>query len=121
MKYIRTKDDKICLLHEDLFTKGVWWVGTKEEVLQFSCIPSDLGKVAETIEELCDEFVAVGVPFKTFVIEKSLYEGQGLTLREYIHYLYCQYTNIVVYGAIWTEWGLKYVAKMNEEGELELL
>ena len=26
-----------------------------------------------------------------------------------------------VYGAIWTEWGLKYVSKMNEKGELELI
>ena len=25
------------------------------------------------------------------------------------------------YGAIWTEWGLKYVAKMNENGELKLI
>ncbi len=26
-----------------------------------------------------------------------------------------------IYGAIWTEKGLTYVAKMNDEGELELL
>ena len=26
-----------------------------------------------------------------------------------------------VYGAIWTDTGLKYIAKMNEKGELELL
>ena len=26
-----------------------------------------------------------------------------------------------IYGAIWTEWGLKYIAKMNSKGELELL
>ena len=27
----------------------------------------------------------------------------------------------IIYGAIWTDKGLIYVAKMNEEGELELL
>ena len=26
-----------------------------------------------------------------------------------------------VYGAIWTEFGLKYIAKLNNKGELELL
>jgi len=29
--------------------------------------------------------------------------------------------NGAIYGVIWCEWGLKYVAKMNDEGEFELL
>ena len=32
-----------------------------------------------------------------------------------------KYKDIKLYGAIWTEWGLKYVAKMNDQGKLELL
>ena len=34
-------------------------------------------------------------------------------------YIYCTKDN--KHGLYWTEWDLKYVAKMNEKGELELL
>ena len=71
---------------------------------------------ADTIEELCDEFV-----IKSYVKTTP--------------FLFCQeYDDIdrfmkspdldkdtVVFGAIWTDKGLIYVAKMNKKGELELL
>ena len=79
-------------------------------------------KVSDTIEELCDSIVETCISgnrvydicefddmFKNMAIQKK-------------------YTNIAVnlnykcfYGAIWTNKGLIYVAKMNESGELELL
>lgn len=71
---------------------------------------------ADTIEELCDEFV-----LKTTSKEsgKSYY---GL-------YYYSDIKQFKVkegfkgiwYGAIWTDKGLIYVAKMNDEGELVLI
>lgn len=70
-------------------------------------------KFADTIEELCDVFVVVkdneGVEFwKNFKL-----------FKKYSHRIIeNDFDN--VYGAIWTDNGLIYVAKMNQEGELEL-
>lgn len=69
-------------------------------------------RFADTIEELCDEFVICceGKPICQFACKiwnnnkmKSLSNGNDF------------------YGAIWTDKGLIYVAKMNDKGELELL
>ena len=115
MKYIRTKDGKICLLYEDLFTKGVWWFETKERSLQISCIPNDLGKVADTIEELCDEFVWVSIDNEYSKRKANLYGLKTSKMQVNCSQIKC------IYGAIWTDKGLIYVAKMNDKGELELL
>ena len=63
---------------------------------------------SDTIEELCDEFV---------------YYHHLLTTEEKQNkdYLNTLYMFNDVYGAIWTDKGLIYVAKMNEKGELELI
>ena len=63
-------------------------------------------KQADTIEELCDEFVVV-IENKPHLIPREWLKQEIIV--------------DVLYGAIWTEWGLKYVAKMNDKGELELL
>ena len=85
MKYIRTKDGKIYLINSEF-------------------ILLDGDKQADTIEELCDEFVYNKMTFKT--LEETLdYAPIGSD----------------IYGAIWTDKGLTYVAKMNDKGELELL
>ena len=70
-------------------------------------------RLADTIEELCDEFVVVRenkrpTPFINL-------EQVRLNRGTY------GFSNSVVYGAIWTDKGLIYVAKMNNKGELELL
>ena len=73
-------------------------------------------KVADTIEELCDEFV-IKVNVHNIVVhdlESALnlskdYKNNELT-KEYI-----------IYGATWTDKGLIYVAKINEKGDLCLL
>lgn len=64
------------------------------------------GKQVDTIEELCDEFVVVGGDYREQF--KKLPDTKYLNLFN-------------TYGAIWTDKGLIYVAKMNDEGELELL
>lgn len=61
---------------------------------------------ADTIDELCDRFCAI-------------YENEEPVA--YKNYLDAKATQKEVYGAIWTEKGLIYVAKMNDKGELELL
>ena len=106
MKYIRT--DTAIYDIDDLYVceelngkpygvKGSGWLIYKESIR----------KEADTIKELCDEFVGIS-------------DGEPQMLR-FVPYACAQYWNGGVYGAIWTKWGLKYVAKVNEKGELVLL
>ena len=109
MKYIRTKDGRI------FPTKA------KEEDIDKS-IYAD---VADTIEELCDELVVHNPNndpeyFPQWFVYRNdwknvLNEKSANFKKE--HYE----KEIEVYGAIWTDKGLTYVAKMNDEGKLELL
>ena len=101
MKYIRTKN-------------GVLFPTNAHE----EDIPKDdcFFKVGDTIEELCDEFVCVLADgthtkiLKNGIISKIV-KGDKKKGKNFAE----------IYGAIWTSKGLIYVAKMNEEGELELL
>ena len=65
-------------------------------------------KIADTIEELCDEFVIVNG--KIHQTTKALNK-----IKEYFN----PYDTF--YGAVWCEWGLKYVAKLDDKGEFQLL
>ena len=112
MKYIRTKD-------------GIYEVvGFDDECIIPSPIIKINGKLthcsgyknckqADTIDELCDKFV-VRDGFDKYCLEidsnyESLKNNNWLT------------GDWVVYGAIWTDKGLIYVAKMNENGALCLI
>ena len=110
-KYIRTKDgiyepdgesfDKSYFLVK---AKGGWnYLSEKEPIL----------READTIEELCDCFVAVRPQPKGndyYILHRFGFVKEN-----------CLNGNEVVYGGIWTDKGLQFVAKMNEKGELELL
>ena len=91
--YIRTKDG-VYVLSE------AYWAGNKDEILNQS----------ENLEELCDEFVGV---------DNTCENGHQL-LRA-VPYKCANFWNGGVYGAVWCEFGLKYVAKLNSKGELELI
>ena len=92
MKYIRTKDG--CILEKDKVLHNISKAFGVKDV-----------KEADTIEELCDEYVVEDRDdFAVFHNLKLAKQTKG-----------------VVYGAIWTDKGLIYVAKMNDKGELELL
>ena len=95
MKYIRTKDGIMNISQTNvLFVKID---GKYKMISRF--------KQADTIEELCDEFIGV--------VGNMHRQLTGTNIRSW--------NDCSIYGAIWTEWGLKYVAKMNDKGELELL
>ena len=73
---------------------------------------------AKTIEELCDEFVVFD---KEQPNGKLLYyKGFENLKKEFIDFEKDK-EKVVVCGAIWTDKGLIYVAKMNDEGDLELI
>ena len=103
-KYIRTKNGIY-----DLY-KSIWREFTGRKIKTPYCEEYEkqpkLCKSADTIEELCDRFVVI-------------YENEKPV--PYKNYLDALATQKEVYGAIWTDKGLIYVAKMNNKGELELL
>ena len=113
MKYVRTKDKRIfkvepCYPLPDRKLDHYRVLNDKEDIYTPSEIISvdDVIKEADTIEELCDEFVC----------EWNVYPALCLLLKRVPK---DRQKNI--YGAIWTDKGLIYVAKMNNEGVLELL
>lgn len=77
---------------------------------------------ADTIKELCDEFV---VEADELGINKHYSHSIDETLKDAKQSAKIYKENYnkkqIIYGAIWTNKGLIYVAKMNEKGELELL
>jgi hypothetical protein len=96
MKYIRTPNGRI-LEWEKLNEVTRCVIDTCEEEV----------KEANTIEELCDEFVVEYEDTHNFV-EYECAKSIDIEVAS-------------VYGAIWTDKGLIYVAKMNQEGKLELI
>ena len=126
MRYIRTEDriyDGSLLLRE--YTG--WYFHEKSKLYAFT--EGDIFKQADTIEELCDGFVVIN----RFNKRKYLYSKKGFIKRVERNNTYNRDKNTyqdklehlldynTIYGAIWTDKGLIYVAKMNEKGELELL
>ena len=84
-------------------------LGSVEDGTYHSILIKDILKYSENLEELCDEFVLIERNAKP-IIFKTL---QGAINNKI-------YDDEIIYGAIWTEWGLKYVAKINESGDLKL-
>lgn len=116
---------------------GYYWPETEEYGIELECRDREIIKRADTIEELCDEFVYT----------RTLTDGRRI-IRNFKHIsrTKCQDDEFCtlftadesqdihiaqgvaeeqvengVYGAIWDCRGLIYVAKMNEKGEFELL
>lgn len=110
-KYIRTKAEiteiGTTLSNEELF----------DYLNQFNNYRDGLIKVADTIEELCDEFV-----WENRLLGKCNVDFESKTTYVskcgFVPFADWEYK---IYGAIWTEKGLIYVAKMNSKGDLELL
>ena len=153
MKYVRTKDGKIADLEkfineekdtpyykdfefEEISKDGeLKWtaIGTEKCSLKdqigtrchFSAtLNSEVIKTADTIEELCDEFVIIRRDDNTFALAKYYPNDKTFyvkTADEEVSLSECLMYGYEIYGAIWTSKGLIYVAKMNEKGELELL
>lgn len=149
MKYIRTKEHIYKRLFIDRAIINECGYGTCDKEL--NPIGETIIKQADTIEELCDEFVIVdNADKRPYRINVEVYNERFYAtdyscldyaierfdkLKQFVgtkekhdedaNYLYEENPNFVfdgnVCGAIWTDKGLIYVAKMNEKGELELL
>ena len=124
MKYIRTENGRIYKItgkHKDYYENQHYYEFQKitEGVSYLALVEKEkVIKQADTIEELCDTKVGrrksnhkayLGHMSGTFMFQED--SGWIGRLDSYE----------IIYGAIWTNKGLIYVAKMNEKGELELL
>ena len=108
MKYIRTKDGRILEINK-MVNPCVYETKPNKQGVYEEIGNGWVDKVADTIEELCDEFVIVGTNWQQIIdLEDAKYNCD-------------KHDNLKIYGAIWTNKGLIYVAKMNDEGKLELL
>lgn len=95
-KYIRTKNN----VYEVEEEKEYFYITTTGQLPY----KKDVISQADTIEELCDEYVGIYQNICEVVVD----------YRKWYKY-------DTFYGAIWTDKGLIYVAKMKEKGDLELL
>lgn len=103
MKYIRTIFNRIISYDENANNID------KPVILKY---PTDIIKQSDNIPELCDEFILKKIDQpKPFVYTIYFTDLQK----------YAKDRDWTIYGAIWTDKGLIYVAKMNDEGELELI
>jgi hypothetical protein len=113
MKYIRTEKG----IYEVVGADSCSYLNAPPEMYYITSYNKNILKSkviaqADTIEELCDMFVVINddwgkEPYCCTYVEIKLYKNLK--------------TKGKVYGAIWTDKGLIYVAKMNDKGELELL
>ena len=119
MKYVRTKDGKLHFNLGETKNGIIIEYNYLADGLDLAVNYDAIEKQADTIEELCDEFVFHTLDgYEQHFLSRGHLEdvlsNKNINLQEYLS---CR----EIYGAIWTEWGLKYVAKMNDKGELELL
>lgn len=116
MKYIGTKDGKIYKALEDYMQSDLPPTKMRvEDVAKgwHNIIPKNkIIKQADTIEELIDEYVLREKANCKLCVDYAELTEDDLKLCLQDH---------DIFGAIWTDKGLIYVAKMNEKGELELL
>ena len=124
MKYIRTKDELGILIEPtDNEELQRYKRGSVNDMIFSTWSGNDrkhIVKQADTIEELCDEFVVIVYPDEPYAeIKPEIYKR---SFKDILKVCEENMTGIQkLYGAIWTDKGLIYVAKMNEKGELELL
>lgn len=117
MKYIRTKDGRI--IGFKLYNKDLDLVVYLSQFANYQGEYAPI-KQADTIEKLCDLFVLVNE-------SSGLLPSFEKSYHDFSPYLDVDIRrgekpkHIEIYGAVCTKRGIIYVAKMNDNGELELL
>ena len=117
-KYLRTKDE-ILTIRTNL-NNQVFVVDSKGKWFEPEYIEKDIIKEADTLEELLDCIVVDYGHYKHFMSKPFGCAIENIVKNDYSMKGIKEGT-IKVYGAIWCKWGLKYVAKMDDKGELELI
>lgn len=123
--YIRTKDGVYELKENMTIENGVYsffgkiYNTTEKHLFRNDKDLGEVVKQSENLEELCDRYIGISNN-KPMIIKYEFDEyydeyGDSYTKEE----LLMEYD--IIYGAIYTSKGLIYIAKMNENGVLELL
>ena len=108
--YIRTKN-RIYKVESETCDKQGYYIGDYDVILKEQVINQ-----SENLDELCDEFV---VKFEIFNRSYNyIYEHSYDELKRDVQMFSPNYG---VYGAVWTDKGLIYSAKMNDKGDLVLI
>ena len=125
-KYIRTENGVYKIFDTHNGASNHWGYKVSEH-LTLLLDEKDIkkGKTADTIEELCDVFVIKDNTYTTKNGDNHRYrfatkDSGFISIRQVLNEYDIDNTT-KIYGAIWTNKGLIYVAKMNDKGELELL
>lgn len=120
MKYIRTKDGIYVLVDYLGIHDGKRYAlmdDVKGNRITMCQEPEELHRLADTIEELCDDFVLVA-PYR---FKRPKTAGELDKDFEEMRYFYTDKDD-TIYGSIWDGPTLKAVAKWNrEQGEWDLL
>lgn len=123
MKYIRTTDGRILKFGEQTdigYEKGYLAIHNRAEIVD-TCDPIVVLKESYNIVDLCDDLIGVDIETKAAVISGRYYELDEIKEEMMNKYGFQLGKDYEIYGAIWTNKGLIYVAKLNDKGELELL
>lgn len=125
--YIRTKDGRIIDTTKIATGSKYMDFATNDESFREIFKTEPLSK-SENIEELCDEFVIdnwkeKGKPVYCFKYVKETNSAYCIDETGYLILYLPQMLECgcIIKGAIYTDKGLIYVAKMNDKGELELI
>ena len=133
-RYIKVKKDdgEIVIYDTNDYSDGFNFYTSKNALFYGDSNISYLGDIvkdSDKLEELCDIFIeefpiykgnnVVGIDHQIWLFnkERNRFEN-GFDEYSHKHFIDNKYN---FYGAIWTNKGLVYVAKLNNKGELELL
>lgn len=107
--YIKTKN-KVYQVESETYDKQGYYVGDYDVILKEQVINQ-----SENLFELIDEFVVIRDNTKI----NQLVRTDNI---EYLKEMIKEDKRIIaVKGAVWTDFGLKYVAKLDDKGGLELI
>lgn len=107
--YIRTKN-RIYKVESETSDKQGYFIGEYDVILKDQIINQ-----SENLFELIDEFVVIRDGTKT----NQLVRADDIKYLKEI--MESDKRIIEVKGAIWTEWGLKYIARVKEDGGLDFI
>lgn len=136
MKYIRTEEGIYEVIEKEMIacpnddgTSDVYYKLKSDKLVN----RNNVIEQSDKLEELCDEFVRVNhyVISEPYLIRPLPRDWEALPKNSYAIALQEVINDQIemknrgddfdIYGTIWTDKGLIYVAKMNNKGELELL
>ena len=117
MKYIRTKNGEVFIKHFDKSRNRYYWESqehttklTHMSYKEFLKYFGGLDKKSDNLKELCDKYV--------YIRPNGFHESYDNLSDDDLDYIR---EGWIIYGAVWTDKGLIYIAKVNNKGELELL